>query len=157
MRHVKFFLYGDYKSLPLYQKKKLPKNVFLKGHIPYSQIPTVLSNHKICLMPYSKKTFIDHGRVNNENYISPLKLFDYLSSGKVLVASNLPVYKHILKNRKNCFLVKPDKTNEWIKTINFIIKNYNKLNYIRENARLTAKKYNWNKRAENIIAFAKSL
>ena len=108
-------------------------------------------------MPYSKKVFIDAGKINNENYISPLKLFDYLSSGKILIASNLPTYSHILKNKKNCFLVKPDKIDEWVKTINYAINNYSKLNNIRKEAKQTAKFYTWNKRAQNIITFANSL
>ena len=157
MQDVKFFLYGNYKSLSVAQKNDLPKNIFLCGHISYSKIPDILSKHKICLMPYSKKAFIDSGKISNEKYISPLKLFDYLSSGKVLVASNLPVYNHILKNKKNCFLVKSNKVEDWITTINYIFKNYNRLDHIRKSAKQTAKFYNWNKRAQNVISFSKSL
>lgn len=157
MKHVKFFLYGDHKSISSDQKKKLPKNIFLRGYVPYSRIPEILSNHKICLMPYSKKAFIDSGNISNDKYISPLKLFDYLSSGKILVASNLAAYQHILKNKKNCFLVNSNKTKDWIRIIEYILKNYKKLEKIRKNAKETAKFYNWEKRAQKIITFSKSL
>ncbi len=157
MQNTNFFLYGNDKFLPSAQKENMPKNIFLCGHVSYSKIPQVLSEHKICLMPYSKKVFIDSGKINNEKYISPLKLFDYLSSGKILIASNLPSYNHILKNKKNCFLVEPDKIDAWVKTINYVINNYGKLNNIRKEARQTARLYNWNKRAQNIITFANSL
>ena len=157
MKNINFYLYGNDKFLSSTQKKNLPKNIFLRGHIFYRKIPQILSEHKVCLMPYSKKVFIDAGKINNENYISPLKLFDYLSSGKILIASNLPTYSHILKNKKNCFLARPDEVENWVKTINYAFKNYNNLGHIRKSAKKTAEFYNWNKRAQNIITFANSL
>ena len=35
--------------------------------------------------------------------MSPLKMFDYLAAGKIIIASNLKVYSHILKNKKLFF------------------------------------------------------
>ena len=59
--------------------------------------------------------------------------------------------------KKNCFLVKSNKVEDWITTINYIFKNYNRLDHIRKSAKQTAKFYNWNKRAQNVISFSKSL
>ena len=47
-------------------------------------------------MPYSNKVFkvknIEVGR-----FMSPMKLFEYMASDGILMASNLKVYRHILK------------------------------------------------------------
>ena len=155
MPHIKFYLYG--KSTPYFERKKkyFSKNVIFGGYQPYNKIPNLLSKHKVCLMPYARKTFINADNISNEKYISPLKMFDYLSSGKVLVASKLEAYKHLLHDRKNCFLVNPDKAGDWVKTLNQIFKKYKDLKRIRLNARNTAKLYTWNKRAEKIINFVK--
>ncbi len=155
MPHIKFYLYG--KSTPYFENKKkdFSKNIIFGGYVPYYKIPNLLSKHKVCLMPYARKTFINADNISNEKYISPLKLFDYLSSGKVLVASKLEAYKHLLSDRKNCFLVNPDKSEDWVNILNQIFKNYKKLKRLRLNARHTAKLYTWNKRAEKIINFAK--
>ena len=106
-------------------------------------------------MPYARKIFINADNITNENYISPLKLFDYLSSGKILVASKLDSYKHLLIDQENCFLVSPDKAEDWVNKLNKIFKNYKNLKKIRHNARNTAKLYTWNKRAQKIIEFTK--
>ena len=47
-------------------------------------------------MPYQKKV---KGRTSIwlEKYMSPLKMFDYLSAKMIIIASDLNVYKHILK------------------------------------------------------------
>ncbi len=157
MVKTKFYLYGNDKIIPNDQKKKFTRNAIFCGYTFYRKIPNLLSKHKVCLMPYSKKTFINADKISNEKYISPLKLFDYLASGKILIASKMSGYSHILKNKKNCFLVNPDKIDDWVKTIQYVFKNYSKLNHIRSEARETAKFYNWNKRAQCVIKFAKFL
>ena len=52
-------------------------------------------------MPYGNWV---SGRLKNINLIksmSPLKMFDYLASSNIIIASDLPVYKHILKNKQS--------------------------------------------------------
>ena len=67
-------------------------------------------------MPYQKKV---KGRASIwlEKYMSPLKMFDYLSAKMIIIASDLTVYKHILKNNFNCKLVKVNDDDEWSKSI----------------------------------------
>ena len=51
------------------------------------------------------------------DYISPLKLFDYLAAGSIIIASKKKAYSHILKHRFNCFLLKSSNSKEWVRTI----------------------------------------
>ena len=78
--------------------------------------------------------------------MSPLKMFDYLASGNIIIASNLKVYSHILRNNHNCILVNNNKLFNW----NIIFRNLSKFekkySQIRINAKITAEKYTWNKR-----------
>ena len=39
-------------------------------------------------------------------YTSPLKLFDYIAAGKLVISSNLSVIKEILTHNKNSILIK---------------------------------------------------
>ena len=52
-------------------------------------------------MPYQKIVQINSKSLNTASYCSPLKMFDYLASSNIILASDLKVYKHILKNRIN--------------------------------------------------------
>jgi glycosyltransferase involved in cell wall biosynthesis len=85
--------------------------------------------------------------------MSPLKMFDYLASSNVIIASDLTVYKHILKDKYNSILIDNSKTNLWIEWINRIFKSSNTYSYLKKNAFRTAKKYTWEKRSEIIIKF----
>ena len=82
-------------------------------------------------MPYGD---IIGGRSNNleiSRYISPLKMFDYLSAGNLIVASKLKPYSHVLKNNLNSFLVDNKKMVSWAKIINKIFQNPKKYRKIR--------------------------
>ena len=82
--------------------------------------------------------------------MSPLKMFDYLAGKKIIFASKLKVYSHILKNNFNSILINPEKTSEWIKAFE-VLKNKKKLRKkLKKNAYETAKKFTWNKRVEII-------
>ena len=83
-------------------------------------------------------------------------MFDYLAAGKIIIASNLKVYSHVLKNKKNCFLIPANNFYQWKKVISILLKNKTKYNFIKKNARLTARNYTWDKRVEKIIRFYKS-
>ncbi len=57
-------------------------NVHLFGKRPYDELPALLNAADACLVPY----------VLNEltRYINPLKVYEYLASGKPVVSSDLP-------------------------------------------------------------------
>lgn len=150
---IKFTIYGDRSKASYDTISVVPKNVFLRDFIPYSKIPKVLKQFKIILMPYSEKIMVNAKNSDVSSYISPLKLFEYLASGNIIIASKMPAYAHILKNNFNAFLVDKNNIDEWSQKINFVLRDKIKIKKIQKNALLTAKKFTWNKRAIEIIKF----
>ena len=55
--------------------------------------------------------------------IFPLKMYDYLASGKIIIASDLPVYRDILKN--NIITILEDDVKIWSKMISKALKSKN--------------------------------
>ena len=144
---IQFHLYGDKKFL---EKKFYPKNMVFFDYIKYKEIPQILSSYEILLMPYQRNVKVRSKISNISNYMSPLKLFEYLASGKILMATNLEVYSHILKDGYNSFLFNENDIQAWVKKIHEIFANLNKFEQIRENSIITAKKYSWSSRAKKI-------
>ena len=105
---------------------------------------------KYLLLPYSNKVSVNSKNLEVSNFMSPLKMFDYLASGKVIIASNLKVYSHVLKNNFNCLMPKKNDLKSWIYLINQISKKNKNFNYLRKNALNTALKYTWDKRIKKI-------
>ena len=112
----------------------------------YKYIPKILMSSKYLLLPYSNKVSVNSKNLEVSNFMSPLKMFDYLASGKVIIASNLKVYSHVLKNNFNCLMPKKNDLKSWIYLMNNISKQNKNLNYLRKNALNTALKYTWDKR-----------
>ena len=146
-----FHIYGEKRYL---KNQKIKKNIKIFDYVNYSKIPKILSYYEIALMPYQKKVK-GRGSIWLDKYMSPLKMFDYLAAKMVIIASDLDVYKHILKNDFNCKLIKMNDDFEWSKTIEGVLKNKKKKEYLKKNAYNTAKKYTWDLRCKKVISFAK--
>ena len=104
-------------------------------------------------MPYEKKVGVLISNLDVSNYISPLKLFDYLASGSTIIASKKKAYSHILKHKFNCFLTQSNNIQEWVKTVKKVLSMPSYIQSIQKNSIQTAVKYSWLKRAEKIIKF----
>ena len=65
-------------------------------------------------------------------YTSPLKLFDYLASGKLIISSKLKVFEEIIKNKENCIMIKKLDTVLWLKTIKKLKDRVNEINKIKK-------------------------
>ncbi len=148
-----FNVYGE----PLDNNFKNLKNIKIHGYIDYKHVPDKLSKSDLLLLPSQE---IQYGRsksVNISNYNSPLKMFDYLASGKVIVSSKLGGICEVLKHNQNSILVNGFQISAWEKTINnILVKKYN-LKKIRRNSIKTAEKFTWIKRVKNILRAYHSL
>ena len=80
--------------------------------------------------------------------------FDYMAAKMIIIASNLDVYKHILKNNYNCKLVEVNNDKKWSEALNKIFENKKINNSLKKNAYKTAQKYTWDKRCKKIIQFS---
>ena len=156
LKEIDFYVYGNLRFLNKQYFNLNLKNLKFFSYQKYKNIPKIINSHKICLMPYSKKVHIRSSSITAENYMSPIKLFEYLACKKVIIASRMKVYDHILKDRYNCYLLDYEDTDSWVKKIKYTLKNYDKTKKIRMNAYLTSKKFDIEKRAEKILVFFKN-
>ena len=88
----------------------------------YRSIPHILMSSKFLLLPYLNKISVNSKNLEVSNFMSPLKMFDYLASEKIIIASNLKVYSHILKNNFNCLMPNDNNFESWISLINDVSK-----------------------------------
>lgn len=66
----------DYVEMPVFKEP----NAFVKGAVPYEQMPAVLKGFDVAIIPFKKDDV--------SNSIFPLKLFEYLGSGKPVVSTD---------------------------------------------------------------------
>lgn len=145
---ITYHLFGDLKFL---EKKNYPKNMKFFQHVPYFKVPKILQKYSVALMPYGRRVLGRSDSISLEKNMSPMKMFDYLASSKVIIASKLPVYMHILKSGHNSILVEPENIKGWIKNIENVFLNKKLRNMLKINAYNTAKNYTWDKRVSKIL------
>ena len=105
----KFHVFGDLKTIDInFDTNKLGrlKNLYMHNFKSYKDIPKILMSSKFLLLPYLNEVSVNSKNLEVSNFMSPLKMFDYLASGRIIIASNLKVYSHVLKNNFNCLMPK---------------------------------------------------
>jgi len=147
-----YYLFGDHSKYKNLNLKSLNQNLFLGGYVSYNKIPKLLEKMDIFLMPYSK-TVTSGGDVGDiAKYTSPLKLFDYLCAGKVIISSKLPVLEEILiKNKNVIFVENHENIYSWKLEIDKICINRSKRLIISRNNYNLSKLYNLKNRARKYL------
>ena len=148
-----YFIYGGNKldAKKLYNKYK-SSNLKIHQTVEYSKLSKYISEMDVLVIPSNKFIIKSLGGVGNiSKYTSPMKLFDYLASGKIIITSDLKVYKEILTDNKNCIMIKNLNKINWLNTINQIKFNIEKINKIKLNAFNLSKKYSYKKRAQKLL------
>ena len=125
-----------------------PVNISFKGFIANRDIPEALCNQDILLLPY-QNTLIAKGE-DTGKVMSPLKLFEYMAAGRVIIASDLQVLKEIL-NGSNCYFAVPDDVSSWKEIIDHISANRAEAVNKAEKAKQDVKQYTWRTRAERML------
>jgi len=142
------FLGGtEYDVKNFQEKAKDLSNVLILGHKPPNEIPEYLQAADILILPNSKND-------EKSNWTSPLKMFEYMASGKPIIASDLPVIREIL-NENNAILIEPDNAESLGSGINTALQNQELCDKISAQASQDVQNYTWQKRTEKIITFIK--
>ena len=105
-KHNEYYLYGDINNLKNYKKYSLIKNLHLNGWVPYREISKILSKMDILLMPYISNIKVAGNVGDITQFTSPLKLFDYLSAGKIIICSDFNILREAIKENINAIFVK---------------------------------------------------
>jgi len=149
-----YFIYGGTnEQVKKLKEKNQNTNLIVSEYIPYSKIKFYLSKMDILLMPSNNKLLRSTGGVGNlAKFTSPLKLFDYMASGKLIIASNLKVFKEVIQHNENCIIINNLNIFNWKRKINKIRKNINKYNKIKKKSYFLSKQYTYLKRAKKILS-----
>jgi len=144
---------GEEEDLAKQKEIKNPKNLYFMGFISPNIVNKAMSSMDILLMPYQKKVGISGSNtVNTVKWMSPMKMFEYMSVGVPIISSDLKVLREVLNNDKNAVLVKSDQPDEWANAIKKIVSNPEfafSLGKMAYNDFIN--KYTWSKRVKKIF------
>jgi len=146
---------GTEEDLKIWKEKTSElSNLIFCGFLPYSQTHKYRSSFDVLIAPYLKKVGIaGHPEGDVSKWMSPLKIFEYMSVGKPIVTSDLPVLREVLEDNKTALLCNPDDINDWAKALLRLRDDASLRNFLGFNARQEfLSKYTWKARANLVLS-----
>ena len=147
-----FVLVGNTHTHDTISFDEIPNNVEIIGHVSPNQCDELRSKCDVLIAPYEEDISIFGGRSENYNWMSPLKIFDYMASKRPMIVSDIPVLQEILTDRTNVLFCSINDLEEWITAIELIYSDTAIAKKLASNAHLLfLAKYTWKIRSQTIL------
>lgn len=150
--HLLFYIVGGpdkNKDYYLDKAKQMNiKNICFTGYVSHKLVSDYLYSSDILLALWSKK-------VPTINYCSPLKIFEYMASEKIIIAHNFITIREVLKDKDNAFLVEPNNHSELVLALDTALKEKSNRLGVKARREVYAN-YTWDLRAKKIINLLKN-
>jgi glycosyltransferase involved in cell wall biosynthesis len=156
MPHVNFLWVGGTPELVTYWKTKLENahtsNVTMTGFVEHSRIPLHQAAADILLMPYSRSIEASSGQDIAE-VINPMKMFEYMASGRAIVCADLSVIREVLHEGNAVFVdssgeLENQRIRDWRLAIELLLADEWRRLALGAQARKDVEKYSWVMREE---------
>lgn len=120
-------------------------NMLFLGYQPPRSIPAYLKAADVLVIPNKK------GSTASEHYTSPLKLFEYMASGRPIVASRLPSLEEVVSEKEVLFF-EPNDPNDLARAIRRVLDDETFTESLAQNARKKVEAFTWDARMQNVYA-----
>jgi len=140
---------GPEKNRKYYQsvaQKKSAVNISFLGFVEHKLIPKYLYASDILLALWSSK-------VPTINYCSPLKLFEYMAAGRLILAHDFPTIKEVLVDNVDAIFCNPDDVNSLKKKFSLALKKIDILSFGTNARKKAFELYTWEMRVKKLMDF----
>ncbi len=128
------------------------ENLRWMGHLPNAELPQYQAACDVLLMPYQKEVTIQ-GKGNTAEIMSPMKLYEYMAAGRLILSSDLPALRVIL-NEKNSVLLPGDLLDSWAAALDKARHAKAWAGPLARQARKDVQAHTWRNRVRTIMKFA---
>jgi glycosyltransferase involved in cell wall biosynthesis len=133
-------------------KTRSLNNLTFHGYVSHERVPGYIKAFDVVLLPNQPVVRVT-AKDDIGKWTSPLKMFEYMSAGKPIIASDIDVLKEILKDRVNALLCSHEDINGWVRALEELESDKQLAVSISMNAKNDLlRKYTWQSRAENILS-----
>lgn len=125
-------------------------NIIIRKSVPRHEIPLYMKVADILVLPNSGKSKI------STSYTSPIKLFEYMASGRPIIASDLPSIREIVGEEDVVFAI-PDESNSFVFAIKKVLKDKKLSESIASKVLQKSTHFSWKERAFKILDIIEGL
>jgi glycosyltransferase involved in cell wall biosynthesis len=157
MPQVNFLWVGGTPELVEFWRAKLTDakvtNVTMTGFVKHEVIPLYQAASDVLLMPYSRSISASSGQDIAE-VINPMKMFEYMASGRAIVSADLPSIREVL-NEGNAVLVEAGHwelvIGDWKAAIESLLADEPRRFSLASQARKDVEQLTWVRREEQVM------
>lgn len=124
-------------------------NVRFVGFVSNAELPVYYAACDALLMPYQRHVAVSGGG-DTAGYMSPMKMFEYMATGRVILASDLPVLREVLDESKAA-LCDPEDISHWTETLKKAKADRGWGQALAANALKGVRPFTWKRRVANIL------
>ncbi|MBN2386579.1 MAG: glycosyltransferase family 4 protein [Anaerolineales bacterium] len=126
------------------------QNVTFTGFVSNNCLPLYQAAADILLMPYGRVIAISSGMGHSARVASPMKMFEYMASGRAILTSDLPVIREVLDETTAVFCP-PEEFEAWREALNALLADQTRRQALGRRARAQVEQYTWIRRAERAL------
>jgi glycosyltransferase involved in cell wall biosynthesis len=127
------------------------ENMILTGPMEYDAVPKYLASSDILIAPFDINYFGDR-----DFWWNPVKLFEYMASGKPVVSYDLFEIRQIVRDAG--LLAEAGKIDDFIKNIDCLVEDENLRRRLGSRGReIALNEYDWEKRARDVVKIYQTL
>ncbi|NKB61329.1 MAG: glycosyltransferase [Gammaproteobacteria bacterium] len=123
------------------------KNAEFVGFVQNREVNNYLWMADLLLMPYSQSC-------PTAKWMSPLKMFEYMASGRTIIASDLDAIKNVLNHGKDAWLVEADNSDSLKAGIDQLLRDEKLAEQLSSESHKRVQQYSWEARVRDIFDFA---
>lgn len=156
---VLFLVFGGNESdVAARRQANTRPNLHYMGHVPHPIAQEAMRSMDVLLMPYQKSVSIGIAGHDTAQWMSPIKMFEYMASGVPIISSDLPVLREVLEEGRNAFLVSPNDPQAWVGAVDRLAREPGLAAQVGATAHADyQKRHTWSVRACHLLEAAKEL
>lgn len=143
------FVGGNARDLQIYGERARERNlnnVRFVGFVPNAQLPPYIFASDVVAMPYTSST-------GSAQFMSPMKMFEYLAAGRAVVATDWPPVREVLRHEENALLIPPDCADNLEQALGRVLNDDGLRVKLEGAAREEAEHYTWAGRASELVTW----
>lgn len=127
----------------------LGRRVTFTGYVPPNEIPQWMRKASVLVTPMR--------RTAQTRFSSPLKIFEYMASGKPIIASDLEGVMEILHHERNALLFRAEDASDLAEKIRQMLSDTDLQFRLANQALEDVREYSWENRGRKIVAFLRQI
>ena len=147
---------GQDHELEALRRKSNTANVRHVSYVPHAQLGSYYKDFDVMLAPYERAVAVAGNRGDTSKHMSPMKIFEYMSYGKPIVATKHDVLQEIQELETFCFSSELEDIEQWVACLNTLAHDPAlRARMGRQAYSVFLRHYTWKTRADNILEWLK--